>query len=768
MIRRVFRATSIAGLSAALAVLCLVSPEDSTDAGGPPTITVDTTADHALAHQPDSVLSLREAMNVARGTVTYAALMPAEKDNVTGAPGAGSSDSIVFDAAIFPSSASTAIQLVNSLPAMNTGGDAVLATGDADEGESNVWIRGTGTVACFQVLSDANVLAGLMISDCGPVAINTAGGDFNVIGGISPDSRNTIFSNGVGVLLAFGASNNLVRGNVVNRSTDAGIKISETSMGNTVAGNMIGTDHTGTMDLGNDVGVSISGSAQANVIGGDAAEERNVISGNDDSGVYVNGTMATSNVISGNHIGTNAAGDAALPNTLGIFLEGADSTTIGGDDPGERNVISGNTGAGVAIFGSSNKVFGNFIGTDATGTEPLGNSLGVGIAGPPGLTANNEVGQDLAGTGNLISGNLGDGIEVAGAAGTEIYHNKIGTDASGTMPLPNGDAGVSLTSTPNAYVGGAGTDFGNTIAFNGAEGILLSDGTAQDPTEHTYISGNSIHSNGALGIDISGDGVTENDEDDVDMGTNHGQNFPVLTSAGVTGAVSGQGPPGYTITGTLSSSPNGEYTINLFASDECDPSDHGEGEVFLGTDGASADPNGDAEFEFTVAGVLESGVFITATAENIDANETSEFSECLEVIAPATPTPTPSPTPSPTPTAGPKTPTPTATEGPTPTSTATATPSATPTVEPKRLQGDVDCDGDVDSVDALKQLRHVASLSIEQEPGCPEIGSTALFGDVDCDEDVDTVDALFVLRFVAALPVDVPKGCPPIGTAAAD
>jgi hypothetical protein len=76
----------------------------------------------------------------------------------------------------------------------------------------------------------------------------------------------------------------------------------------------------------------------------------------------------------------------------------------------------------------------------------------------------------------------------------------------------------------------------------------------------------------------------------------------------------------------------------------------------------------------------------------------------------------------------------------------------------------VDCDSDVDTVDALKQLRHVAQLPVDQEDGCPPIGSSALFGDVDCDDDVDSVDALFVLRHVAALPVNVPKGCQAIGT----
>lgn len=87
---------------------------------------------------------------------------------------------------------------------------------------------------------------------------------------------------------------------------------------------------------------------------------------------------------------------------------------------------------------------------------------------------------------------------------------------------------------------------------------------------------------------------------------------------------------------------------------------------------------------------------------------------------------------------------------------------------PKRIQGDVDCDGDVDTVDALFVLRHVAALPVNLPKGCPEIGTDGppASGNVDCDGDVDTVDALFILRHVAALPVNVPKGCAPIGSPA--
>jgi hypothetical protein len=148
----------------------------------------------------------------------------------------------------------------------------------------------------------------------------------------------------------------------------------------------------------------------------------------------------------------------------------------------------------------------------------------------------------------------------------------------------------------------------------------------------------------------------------------------------------------------------------------------------------------------------------------------------------ATPSPTATATPEPTGTAtatagptGTATPTPTATAEPTPlpsgvTPAPTATPTPTPTSGPsetpgaKRLQGDVQCDGDVDSVDALQQLRDVASLETFQEDGCPAIGvAGAVFGDVDCDGDVDSVDALKVLRHVAALSVPQMEPCTDIG-----
>ena len=137
-------------------------------------------------------------------------------------------------------------------------------------------------------------------------------------------------------------------------------------------------------------------------------------------------------------------------------------------------------------------------------------------------------------------------------------------------------------------------------------------------------------------------------------------------------------------------------------------------------------------------------------------------------IPPATPTPSPSPTPTASPSATPPS-SPTSTATPTPTPTAGPSPSdtITPTATPGGLtQGDVDCNGVVNSVDALKVLRFVAQLSVSQEDGCPLIGTdvASLFGDINCNDAVNSVDSLGILRFVAQLPpLSAPPGCAPVG-----
>jgi parallel beta-helix repeat protein len=247
--------------------------------------------------------------------------------------------------------------------------------------------------------------------------------------------------------LIISAGNSTVRGLVINRFGDVGIHIQENG-GNIIEGNYIGTDVTGTVDRGNfDDGIRIW-NAPGNTVGGTTAEARNVVSGNNDMGVEIILSGATGNKVQGNYIGTDVTGTADLGNsTHGVFIN-ASSNTIGGSSSGTGNVISGNGGAGITIHdigATENQILGNYIGTDVNGTTPLGNGdHGVIILDAP----NNTIGGTTREARNVISGNGGAGIEIngVGVTGNQILGNFIGTDASRRESLGNTSAGVRIIS----------------------------------------------------------------------------------------------------------------------------------------------------------------------------------------------------------------------------------------------------------------------------------------------------------------------------------
>jgi hypothetical protein len=321
--------------------------------------------------------------------------------------------------------------------------------------------------------------------------------------------------------------------------------------------------------------------------------------------------------------------------------------------------------------------------------------------------------------------------------------------------------GLSLNA-PGSMIGGDAASEGNTIVANAGAGILIAEfvpappprlahPTGLEDTSDVSILGNSISSNGGLGIDLGNPGVTENDAGDGDSGANRRQNWPVLASA-VSGSLA--------IAGTLNSGQNTAYRIEFFASDECDPSGNGEGAQFVGFFQGATGAFNDLHFSADLGADIPAGKYVTATATHLGTNDTSEFSNCVQVTGFATPTPSATPTSTPTPT-------------PTPTS-ATPTPTPTPTGGAERTQGDNQCDDDVDAADALTSLQANAALPYQQEDNCQPLGSelagvaapagdVALFGDVDCDGDVDAVDALKILQFLAALPFTQSEPCANIG-----
>ncbi len=412
------------------------------------------------------------------------------------------------------------------------------------------------------------------------------------------------------------AGSSVVRNLVINRFSGDGIDLSNNGS-NIIEGNYTGTNAAGTADLGNAFhGMRIQ--CSNNTIGGTTAAARNVISGNDNFGISLTAGTA-GNSVQGNFIGTNAAGAAAVGNGSGVATGGQSGSfvnnTIGGTAPGARNIISGNNGTGVSISGTivGNLVQGNFIGTNVTGSAALGN-LSDGVLINFG-SLNNTIGGTTAAARNVISGNGGNGIRCDYHPNT-VQGNFIGTQTNGTSPLGNGSNGVFLNVVGGNTVGGTASNAGNTIAFNGGDGVLIVTAPAN------AISSNSIFSNTGLGINLELDGATPNDSCDNDSGGNNRQNFPVITSANSSGGSTA-------IQGTLDSAPNVTYRIEFFSNSAC-LSGISEGQNFLGSATATTNSSCSASFTITLPVAVPSGSFITATAIDPDAN-TSEFARCFLV-----------------------------------------------------------------------------------------------------------------------------------------
>jgi len=316
-----------------------------------------------------------------------------------------------------------------------------------------------------------------------------------------------------GVNIAF-ASGNVVKNNVLCGAGRGGVPnngveiYGDTASANIVQGNFIGTDYTGTItdpdgipdngdELGNDFfGISIS-DAPNNIIGGTTTAERNIISGNKQAGIIIEGTSASGNVIIGNYVGTNVNGTSALGNKQhGVHINGAPNNRIGGSTADSTNVISGNGYDGIEIGTTSatgNLVIGNFIGTNASGTDPMLNGgADIRINDAPG----NIIGGTEAGSRNIF---VHMDITNSGANNNYIVGNYIGIDVSGEEPLvasPSG-SGIFVIHGHDNIIGP-----GNIISGNDIGVLLFDDGGGLTNTTANVIIGNFIgtNSNGTTAV----------------------------------------------------------------------------------------------------------------------------------------------------------------------------------------------------------------------------------------------------------------------------
>jgi hypothetical protein len=234
-------------------------------------------------------------------------------------------------------------------------------------------------------------------------------------------------------------SNSVIRGLAINRFQGHGLEISGGG-NNVVEGCIIGLDLAGATDNGNTLsGVFITNSS-GNRIGGGTVEARNIISGNDEAGVLIEGDGAEHNMVIGNYIGTDIEGLIDVGNNGGgVRIHLAGNNTIGRGS-GKGNLISGNGSDGVAIAGATavnNVILGNSIGVDATGAGALSNSgHGVQIT----LDASgNTIGSEAPGQGNMIAFNGGDAIYIFSGTNNTIRANSMFSNVGQGIDLaPNG------------------------------------------------------------------------------------------------------------------------------------------------------------------------------------------------------------------------------------------------------------------------------------------------------------------------------------------
>ena len=443
-----------------------------------------------------NVIGLNAAGNAAIPNVTGVYVLGAGTTIGGSVAGLGNVISGNTDNGISVAGGSATVIVQGNVIGLNTAGTAALGNANANGYYGISASAGvTGLVIGGTSATQANVISGNTFG-----GIYTAANSALILGntiGLTA-AGGTGVGNGYGVVLD-GANDTLGgtaagAGNVVSGNAQDGVDVDE--QGDVVQGNKVGTKADGTTPAGNTrqgVGFEVPTAAQ-DTVGGTVAGAGNVIAYNGQNGIYE--SFGSSNLIAGNTVLSNALS--------GIVLDGS-SDTVGGAGAA-ANVISGNQSDGVLALTQEvgDLIEGNLIGTNAAGTAALPNSVyGVDIGG-----ANTTIGGTTAPLANVISGNLNDGVHVAAfSSGTLIEGNVIGLNPSGTAALPNASASGGLggvvadNGAASVTIGGTAAGAGNLISGNDHAGIKAGAGV--------LIEGNTIglSRSGATGVGNNGDGI---------------------------------------------------------------------------------------------------------------------------------------------------------------------------------------------------------------------------------------------------------------------
>jgi len=402
--------------------------------------------------------------------------------------------------------AGTVLKSVNGASSWTDVAKAMIEPGNDDDGVRIFWgaqhnVIGGMTAGARNIISH-NGVRGILISGAGTDHNRVIG---NYIGTLANGLEN-LGNLSEGIVINESAQHNNVggttasEGNVIGGNGGSAVSLWDNGTKfNVISGNYLGVDASGMQALANDgLGVNVSSGAQSNRVGGVTSGERNVLSGNRQSGIQISGNGTFSNTISGNYIGVNALGTAAIPNYgNGVVVgSGAQYNLVGGSLPNERNVISGNRYNGVGVWEtdtSHNSVLGNYIGLDVTGSYSIANGdWGVRISGG---ARHNHIGGTAPGEGNVISGNRWAGVGLTDSAtmSNTVTGNIIGADATGTLAIGN-EWGVTCWNDSRYHVVS-----GNLIVGNRYNGINW------DSCDYSVFTSNHI------GVNAVGDALGQSD-----------------------------------------------------------------------------------------------------------------------------------------------------------------------------------------------------------------------------------------------------------------
>ncbi len=413
-----------------------------------------------------AITPMMEAVEERRLMATFAVTTVADsgtgslRDALTKANKSSDTDLIQFKIG----SGAKTIQPTSALPFIKYAVTLDGTTQSGYAGKPLIEIRGDKTSGDgIRVGGGNSTVKGLIInrfSGNGMILVNKGG---NTITGnwIGLDKTGTVAAKNGAKGIVVSTSANKIEKNVISGNGSSGLQFwSAASYGNFAYGNYIGTDYTGEKSVGNiSTGIAINASA-SNTIGGTADTQRNVISGNKSNGIVVNKSGSRNNKIVGNYIGTNKTGDKALGNVAyGVEISQPNNTV-------QNNVISGNGKTGLVLWlstASGTKVTGNYIGTDKTGKIAIAN-LWRGIEVTNGAK-DNIIGGTGIGERNIISGNKQNGVSVYQGSNNKFFNNYVGVDVTGTKKLANGGDGFRLVQTNTTLISGG------IIGYNTGYGV---------------------------------------------------------------------------------------------------------------------------------------------------------------------------------------------------------------------------------------------------------------------------------------------------------